>query len=111
MDDSSFFDASLDAHESNAFAVMCHVHGFRPEQFQIGVIDAVECVGSATVLERVFVITQRSSGLRRRYRADHLSHGLEAFERDLRAGIFPWGSVGWEWIGARRSASQSQSIA
>lgn len=110
MDDSSFFDGSLDAHESSAFALVCNVHGFRPEQFQVGVVDVVECAGTASVVERVFVITQRSSGLQRRYRADHLSKGLGAFECDLRAGVFPWGSVDWDWIGARRAA-RSEAIA
>ncbi len=111
MDDSSFFDGSLDTRETSAFALVCRVHGFLPEHFQIGVVDAVECFGSATVLERVFVITQLSSGLRRRYRADQLSVGLAAFESDLRAGLFPWGRVDWDWIGARRPSSSKRQHA
>lgn len=102
MDDLSFFDGGFDASESSAFALRCHLHGFRPEQFRVRVIDAVDCAGSTMVLERTLVVTQLSSGCQRRYQADHFSRGIDAFESDLRAGVFPWGGVDWDWIGAHR---------
>jgi hypothetical protein len=99
MDFSPFSD-ELCVRDSSAFALMCHVHGFRPEQFRVSVADSVDCSDSTVVFERTFEITQISSGYRRRYRADHFSRGLEEFESDLRAGIFPRGSVDWDWISA-----------
>lgn len=98
--DSSPLNSGLRAGENTAFAFACHLHGFRPEQFKVSIAEAVDQVGSTIMLERIFVITQISSGCRRRYRADDFSKGLEAFESDLRAGVFPWGSVDWDWIGA-----------
>lgn len=98
--DFSSFDGELGVRDSSAFALTCHVHGFRPEQFRVSIADSVDCADSTVVLERTFVITQISSGNRRRYRADHFSRGLEEFESDLRAGIFPRGSVDWDWITA-----------
>jgi hypothetical protein len=98
--ESNPLDCGLCAHESTAFAHACHLHGFHPEQFQVSVAEAVDYVGSIIVLERIFVVTQISSGCRRRYRVDHFAGGLEAFESDLRAGVFPWGFVDWDWISA-----------
>lgn len=97
--DASPLDCGLRVQESTAFAFMCHLHGFHPEQFQVSVADKVDYVGSSIALERIFIVTQISSGCRRHYRVDQFSRGLEAFESDLRAGVFPWGGVDWEWIG------------
>lgn len=90
--------------DSSAFALMCRLHGFRPEQFRVSVADTVDCADSTPALERTFMITQISSGYRRHYRGDHLSRGLEEFESDLSAGLFPRGSVDWDWISAHHSS-------
>lgn len=91
--DSSPLECGLCASESTAFALICQRHGFRPEQFQVSVADAVDRVGFTVVLERAFVVTQRSCGRRRCYRADLFSSGFDAFESDLRAGVFfAWAS-------------------
>lgn len=102
--DFSPLNGELSVHDSSVFALMCHLHGFRPEHFSVSISDTVDCIDSTLVLEKTFVITQISSGYRRRYRADHLCRGLEEFESDLRAGIFPHGSVDWDWISAHHSA-------
>jgi len=99
---SSLLQCTLGARESTVFTHLCHLHGFRPEEFHISVADAVDGDNSAPVLERTFVITQISSGCRRRYPANQPSRGLEAFESDLRAGIFPLSNIDWDWIGTHR---------
>jgi len=102
--DSSLLHCTLGARESTVFTHLCHLHGFRPEQFHVSIANAVDGDRCDLALERTFVITQNSSGCRRRYPANQLSRGLEAFESDLRAGIFPLSNIDWDWISAHRYA-------
>lgn len=92
--DFSPFESGSYLRMSTTFSLMCLRHGFRPEQFQVSFADAVDCAGAGTVLERALVITQKTSGRRRRYRANHICRALDGFENDLRAGVF----LAWDYF-------------
>lgn len=88
------FDSGSSLRMSTTFVLMCLRHGFRPQQFQLSFADAVDCDGIHTVLERELVITQIACGRRRRYHANQLRRALDAFEDDLRAGVF----ITWDYF-------------
>lgn len=86
------FEPGYCMEEKAAFADVCRRHGFRAEQFQFALSQAIDDMGSTVWLDVVLVVN-RLGGCQRVYRAPSPGGVLAHFESDLRHGLFAVGDM------------------
>jgi len=78
----------LSAYERADFAARCRRQGYCPEQFRLSAdVDFPPLDEPAHMIREIHVTHMDYAG-NHRYRRDDVSNWLDAFERDLRDGLF-----------------------